>query len=60
MTSNIVEAFWTTISLVSKVIYTKVEQVGSIILAWMHSSSDIMQGQLDFSFIYVNGQLQQL
>ena len=28
-----------------------------VILARMHSSSDIMQGQLDFSSIYVIGQL---
>ena len=43
-----------------KVIYTKVEQVGCIILAHMHSSSDIMQGHVDFSSIYVIGQLWQL
>ena len=44
----------------SKVIYTKVEQVVCFILACMHSSSNVMQGWLYFSSIYVIGQLWQL
>ena len=43
-----------TVQNVAKVIYNK----ACIILARMHSSSDVMHGRLDFSSIYIIRQLQ--
>ena len=40
----------------AQVICTEVERMGAVILACMQLFSDVMQGWLDFSSIYIIGQ----